>query len=135
MHMKQSMLVSALALLSVSAMAAAEPVAVEQQAPAAVIKQVEPAQVQLKKALNLSAEQMPHWDKMETTFNVLKLQQQMPDMNALTMPERAETLLRLHDERRVRLAAHVENVKALYDALTPAQQLKFNTFQPKFTAD
>jgi len=66
--MKQSMLISALALLSVSAMAAAEPVAVEQQAPAAVIKQVEPAQVQLKKALNLSAEQMPHWDKMETTF-------------------------------------------------------------------
>jgi len=51
------------------------------------------------------------------------------------MPERAETLLRLHDERRVRLAAHVENVKALYDALTPEQQLKFNTFQPKFTAD
>lgn len=133
--MKQSMLISALALLSVSAMAAAEPVAVEQQAPAAVIKQVEPAQVQLKKALNLSAEQMPHWDKMETTFNVLKLQQKMPDMNALTMPERAETLLRLHDERRVRLAAHVENVKALYDALTPEQQLKFNTFQPKFTAD
>ena len=133
--MKQSMLISALAFLSVSAMAAAEPVAVEQQAPAAVIKQVEPAQVQLKKALNLSAEQMPHWDKMETTFNVLKLQQKMPDMNALTMPERAETLLRLHDERRVRLAAHVENVKALYDALTPAQQLKFNTFQPKFTAD
>lgn len=133
--MKQNMLISALAFLSVSAMAAAEPVAVEQQAPAAVIKQVEPAQVQLKKALNLSAEQMPHWDKMETTFNVLKLQQKMPDMNALTMPERAETLLRLHDERRVRLAAHVENVKALYDALTPAQQLKFNTFQPKFTAD
>ena len=133
---KQKVLAITLSLLSASAFAVAEPTAAAQQeAAAAVIKKVEPAQVQLKKALNLSAEQMPHWDKMETTFNVLNLQQTMPDMNALTMPERAETLLRLHDERRVRLAAHVENVKALYDTLTPEQQLKFNTFQPKFTAD
>jgi len=92
-------------------------------------KMMEAHHASLHKALKLSAEQEPAWNKlMQSEQAGAAMPAGQDDWSKLKAPERAEKMLEMATARQARMAEHVTALKAFYGVLSSEQQKVFDDF-------